>query len=134
MQATQEQIKSLCRSQSQRLADRGFCILKEKLYKNETAWNEIARSTQQRVLIFEDECNLSLSPLLSRKFKRSGTVKCISKKVKGMEEWWLMVARIEISPMEKKGLLFKKKGSRGKDAKAFAHYLILHKSPSPVAL
>ena len=33
MQATQEQLKSLQRSQSQRLADNGLPKLKEKLYK-----------------------------------------------------------------------------------------------------
>lgn len=130
MKASQEQIKSIYRSQAQRLADRGFAKLKEMLYKNEIAWSEIAKSTTERIVIFEDQCDISIPPLQAKQFKRQATLKRISQKVKGTEEWWLMVARIEISPQEKKSLLFKR-DKKSKNAKAFAHYLILHKSSNP---
>ena len=130
MKASQEQIKSLYRAQSQRLADSGFAKIKEILYKNEINWSEIAKSTKGRIVVFEDQCDLSLLPLNAKKFKRLATLKCVSQKVKGTEEWWLMVARVEISPLEKKSLLFKR-DKKSKNAKAFAHYLILHKSSNP---
>ena len=130
MQATKEQIKSIYRSQSQRIADDGFAKLKEILYKNETSWIEIAKSTKEQILIFEDDRDLSLPSLNLKNLKRRATLKCVSKKVKGMEEWWLMVARIEIFPEDKKVSLFNRK-KRQKNIKAFAYYLILHKSSSP---
>ena len=130
MQATQEQIKSLYRTQSQQLADAGFAKLKEILYKNEISWAEIEKSSKEHILIYEDNTTISLPPLNPKKCKRQATLKCVSKKVKGTQQWWLMVARIEISPLEKKSLLFKR-DKKKKNAKAFAYYLILHKTTMP---
>jgi hypothetical protein len=131
MQATKEQIKSLYRSQSQQLADGGFAKLKEILYKNEFSWTEIAKSTNDRVVVYEDESKLSLHPLKPQIFKRQATLKFVSKKVKGTDEWWLMTARIEISPQEKKNRLFKR-NKKSKNSKAFAYYLVLHKTPNMI--
>ena len=127
MQATHEQIKSLYRIQAHHLADEGLAKLKEMLYKNEIAWNEIAKTSEGPIMAFEDLCSPSF-PSLNRQFKRKVFLKCIHKKVKGSEEWWLMLARIEISSEKgKKTSVFK----NGKGVKVFAQYLTLHKSSSP---
>ncbi len=125
--ALQEEMHSAYRGQATRLADLGFAKLKESLYKNEISWNEIAKVEKGPIVLFEEVCDLSFSPLKTKKFVRKVSLKQVGKKTQGVEQWRLFIAKIEISPQEKKMRLFQK-GSKGKNMARFAYYLIVHTS------
>lgn len=119
VRALREEVKSIYRLQAESLSNQFLSLVKEKLYTNEIAWNEIIKATERKIPIFEDQCLLSFPPY-HKTLQRKCFLRSIGIKKQGMEEWHLMIARIELTSGDKLGLPFKKK--------AFAHYILLHKT------
>lgn len=128
MRALREEMKSLYRMQASRLADVGYAHLREELFNRQVSWDALEKGERAPVFVFEDTCFCSLSPSKSKSFKRTGTVKLINKKIKDADEWCLLMAVIEIKPVQTKEFsLFKKKTERKKDHKKFAYYTVIHR-------
>lgn len=126
--ALREEIHMAYEAQARRLADLAFAQLKEKLYKNEIPWSQIARCQERRQDLFEDTCTVSLPSAGTRTFKRKVSLqfpkKIPCKQERGIDTYFLVIARIEIETAYKK---------KDQKKQVFSHLIILHKS-SQIAL
>ncbi len=121
--ALKEEIAIAYDAQARRLADLAFAQLKERLYKNEIPWEQIARCQEGRQDLFEDTYTVSLPSAGTRKFKGKVSLKFPkkfpSKQEQGIDTYFLLVARIQIKPAYKK---------TDQKNQVFSHLIIVHKS------
>jgi hypothetical protein len=127
MGAVQEEYKSAYRMQAQRLADLAFTNVKERLYKKEISWKEIAKPRKDKVLILDDVAEVSFEPLGKRKFTRQATLYSIGKAGKNSEEWRLATVRVKITPQEKRIKLFRSKEKPVK-SRIYTYQVLISKS------
>jgi Tfp pilus assembly protein PilE len=127
IQAIQEEVKSVYRMEVQRLADLAFAEFKEKLYRQEISWEEIASAS--KVKIMDDSVTVSLEPVGTKEFKRSATVSSVGKKGKQGEEWRLATFRVKFEPTKSRLKLFRGK-NKNKASCTFVYQVLLEKKPN----
>jgi hypothetical protein len=127
MRALQQECKSAYRMQAQRLADLAFADLKEKLYRKEIPWKEIASPSNNKSLVLEDVVEVAIDPLGKRKFNRRGTLHSVGKKNAKEEEFRLVTFRVKIQPVEKNIKLFRAKKNL-KDSCSFSYQFLVNKT------
>lgn len=132
MRAIQEEVRSAYRMQAQRLADLAFAEIKEKLYRNEIPWKQIAQPSQEKTVVLEDVVEVAIEPLGKRKFVRRGTLHSVGKKAQNGDEWRLATFRVEIKPLEKGMKLFQGK-KNPRTSKSFIYQVLVGKTSAPAA-
>jgi hypothetical protein len=130
MQAVQEEYKSAYRMQTQRLADLAFSQIKEQLYREEIAWQDILRTRQDSSIVLKDEVEVCFEPLGKRKFNRLGKLHSVGKTTSSGDEWRLITCRVKITPLQKGYKLFRTKKNTVA-SRTFTYQTLVSKTSTP---
>ncbi len=139
LQALREEIKSIYRIETQRLADKTFAEFKADLYSQKIRWEDLAQPRKNKVKILDDLIQLSLEPLSPRKFKRKATVHSCLREQEG-QQWRLVTFYVTFAPCDKQTPLFRgqfaaKKDKRKKripESYIFTYQVVVGKKPMSI--
>lgn len=129
MRAVQQEYKSAYRMQAQRLADRSFASLKEKLYTQDVPWKDIVKTKGDKTA---EEVTVSLPPRGKKAFVLETTLHSVGKKTKEGDEYRLATYTVKVSPKDKKFKLFRAK-KRWAKSRIYTYQALICKPAAPAA-